>query len=115
MRPLFVPFRSLLLLTLLASVPACHGSSGSGGQDHRDGGHRGDAGDGFGSDDGGGDGDFFVDAGPGSSCGDGIRKKGLEACDDGNIVRGDGCDDQCQVESGYQCAAKGGTCATKCG
>lgn len=33
------------------------------------------------------------------TCGDG-RKEGIEGCDDGNVERGDRCDDQCQVECG---------------
>jgi len=36
-----------------------------------------------------------------------------EACDDGNLVVGDGCSDQCLVEPGYECTD--GVCATICG
>ena len=36
------------------------------------------------------------------ACGDGvITTQLLEACDDGNLVNGDGCNDQCQVEPGW--------------
>lgn len=30
---------------------------------------------------------------------------GKEACDDGNILSGDGCSSQCVVEEGYKCDA----------
>jgi len=33
-----------------------------------------------------------------AECGDGILVEGVEACDDGNIVDGDGCDSFCQAE-----------------
>lgn len=36
-----------------------------------------------------------------SACGDGIVLN--EACDDGNTLNGDGCDDRCQIETGYSC------------
>lgn len=36
-----------------------------------------------------------------SACGDGFVLN--EACDDGNTLAGDGCDDQCQIEPGYSC------------
>lgn len=35
-------------------------------------------------------------------CGDG-RNVGYFACDDGNILNGDGCNSTCQVEHGFQC------------
>lgn len=40
----------------------------------------------------------------GPKCGDNIRDAG-EACDDGNLVDGDGCSSKCAVEPGNQCAA----------
>ena len=39
-------------------------------------------------------------------CGDGFNM-GIKACDDGNIINGDGCDVECKIEEGYLCA--GGT------
>lgn len=38
-----------------------------------------------------------------SICGDGWRRLGVEACDDGNGVGGDGCSATCSVEAGYVC------------
>jgi len=38
-------------------------------------------------------------------CGDGIVG-GLEQCDDGNMVNGDGCSDTCVVELGWKCKGK---------
>ena len=38
-------------------------------------------------------------------CGDGARA-GKEMCDDGNMEPGDGCDDKCQIEAGYECSSK---------
>ena len=35
-------------------------------------------------------------------CGDGIDM-GSYGCDDGNLIPGDGCNEICQVESGYYC------------
>lgn len=35
-------------------------------------------------------------------CGNNILE-GTEACDDGDLQNGDGCNDQCQVEAGYYC------------
>ncbi|CAI2379520.1 unnamed protein product [Moneuplotes crassus] len=43
-------------------------------------------------------------------CGDGIRLNGFlgntseNYCDDGNNLSGDGCSEQCQVESGFECS-----------
>ncbi len=39
-----------------------------------------------------------------SACGDGIVLG--EACDDGNLLPGDGCDANCQIEPGYSCEAR---------
>lgn len=40
----------------------------------------------------------------GNVCGDG-RRRFREACDDGNLIDGDGCSATCRVESGYRCTA----------
>jgi cysteine-rich repeat protein len=37
-----------------------------------------------------------------ATCGDGTRSRG-EACDDGNVIGGDGCSATCVVESGFVC------------
>lgn len=53
------------------------------------------------------------DAGPEPSiCGDGERDTD-EECDDGNTVNGDGCSDQCTVESGWDCSEE--PCEAVCG
>lgn len=36
------------------------------------------------------------------SCSDGFRNP-FEACDDGNLIEGDGCSKVCHVEYGYEC------------
>jgi len=42
-----------------------------------------------------------------SVCGDGIRIKKYEGCDDGNIINGDGCSDDClYMESDFNCYSK---------
>lgn len=38
-----------------------------------------------------------------SVCGDGFRQS--EHCDDGNLVSGDGCSEECRVEDGWVCSA----------
>ncbi|MBL8623473.1 MAG: hypothetical protein JNK64_19355 [Myxococcales bacterium] len=38
-------------------------------------------------------------------CGDGTREAGLEVCDDGNLMPGDGCSATCTQETGYTCNA----------
>ncbi|MBT8054864.1 MAG: hypothetical protein KJN69_13310 [Gammaproteobacteria bacterium] len=38
------------------------------------------------------------------NCGNSLLDPG-EQCDDGNVLAGDGCSDQCQVEPGYSCSA----------
>jgi fibro-slime domain-containing protein len=43
------------------------------------------------------------------SCGNG-SVEGNEACDDGNKTSGDGCDQNCNIETGYTCPATGGAC-----
>ena len=45
-----------------------------------------------------------------TACGDGFRE-GLEACDDSNLIDGDGCGGICALEP--DCSS--GTCASKCG
>ncbi|XDD47053.1 myxococcus cysteine-rich repeat containing protein [Leptospira sp. WS39.C2] len=35
-------------------------------------------------------------------CGNGV-KLSYEACDDGNLTNGDGCNNSCRIESGYSC------------
>ncbi len=40
-------------------------------------------------------------------CGDGVRHQ-VEACDDGNVVDGDGCSSSCTLEPGFQCARPDG-------
>lgn len=50
-----------------------------------------------------------------ATCGNGTRE-GAEACDDGNLMSGDGCTGSCAVESGYTCAnTNPDTCTTSCG
>jgi cysteine-rich repeat protein len=57
-------------------------------------------------------------------CGDGLRVDGNseEACDDGNVGAGDGCDPSCEVETGYTCTdpvdattRAGSMCTAVCG
>lgn len=54
-------------------------------------------------------------------CGNGQRLVQLpkfnEACDDGNLVNGDGCNNLCKVESDYICTHNGVTesCLKQCG
>lgn len=43
-----------------------------------------------------------------SRCGDSIVYNGIESCDDGNALDGDGCNKQCQVEKFWFC--KDGVC-----
>ncbi len=47
-------------------------------------------------------------------CGDGILGMG-EACDDGNMVSGDGCSASCEVEDGYACMGEPSMCEPLCG
>jgi cysteine-rich repeat protein len=44
-------------------------------------------------------------------CGDG-RKSAVEACDDGNLLAGDGCDSSCLVETSFVCANPNGVHGT---
>ena len=50
-------------------------------------------------------------------CGDGINNQGgIEACDDGNTLAGDGCNGACQVEPNWACPAAGACMrAFRCG
>lgn len=45
-----------------------------------------------------------------SNCGDGIAA-GSEACDDRNLMDGDGCSSVCAVEAGWSCTGEPSTCA----
>ena len=51
-------------------------------------------------------------------CGDGVRT-GYEKCDDGNKRNGDGCADNCQIETYWQCkrdpVTKRDACGPLCG
>jgi fibro-slime domain-containing protein len=50
-----------------------------------------------------------------AKCGDG-KQSATEACDDSNILDGDGCSKDClKVESGWQCRVPGKRCAPLCG
>lgn len=53
------------------------------------------------------------DSPPGAVCGDGVVES-IEACDDGNLTDGDGCDSACGRESGWDCSA-GSVCVAVCG
>ena len=44
------------------------------------------------------------DSATGAVCGDGVVES-TEACDDGNLTDGDGCDEACRRESGWDCSA----------
>ena len=43
------------------------------------------------------------------ACGDGDLDTG-ETCDDGGVASGDGCSDQCGVESGWSCSGEPSVC-----
>jgi len=45
-----------------------------------------------------------------SSCGDGTVNTYGEACDDGDLFSGDGCDATCSVEAGWTCAGAPSSC-----
>lgn len=38
-----------------------------------------------------------------TACGDGLLRVGVEECDDGNKVAGDGCSGTCRIEAGWEC------------
>lgn len=46
-------------------------------------------------------------------CGDGILL-GAFACDDGNLVNGDGCSDICTIEAGWDCSYGSANAASFC-
>jgi len=49
-------------------------------------------------------------------CGDGKKEDYYEACDDGNLMNGDGCSSVCEKESGWTClGATSPTVCQKCG
>ncbi|MBM4283280.1 MAG: DUF4215 domain-containing protein [Deltaproteobacteria bacterium] len=48
------------------------------------------------------------------TCGDGQRAK-TEACDDGDVLSGDGCDGSCGLEPGFACDEPGAACTAVCG
>ncbi|MCA9554118.1 MAG: DUF4215 domain-containing protein, partial [Myxococcales bacterium] len=50
---------------------------------------------------------------PDGCCGDGLIQAS-EACDDEGTSGGDGCDEACQVESGYVCVGEPSSCAVDC-
>jgi fibro-slime domain-containing protein len=43
-----------------------------------------------------------------AQCGDGLRFSTDEECDDGNVLSGDGCSEDCTVELGFTCPDQGG-------
>jgi cysteine-rich repeat protein len=43
-------------------------------------------------------------------CGNAVREAG-EACDDGNVTNGDGCDSECDVEPGFECTGMPSECS----
>ena len=49
-------------------------------------------------------------AGPSAVCGDG-QLNDAESCDDGNVVGGDGCSAECQIENGWMCQGQPSECA----
>jgi len=49
-----------------------------------------------------------------SACGDGVIGS-TESCDDGNLLDGDGCDPECEVERGWRCEDEPSTCVNLCG
>ena len=96
----------LFFLSLALALGACDCDSGNGG---------GDGGPGDGGADSGSDG-MVPDGGVTDPCGNTVRGS-AEACDDGNMVGGDGCSADCKtVETGWKCPLAGGVCVpTVCG
>lgn len=47
-------------------------------------------------------------------CGNGLVE-GTEACDDGNLISGDGCSMTCTVETGWSCSGQPSSCSEICG
>lgn len=50
----------------------------------------------------------------GPRCGNGIVE-GQEQCDDGDVRSADGCQEICQIETGWSCPPNGGECSPICG
>ncbi len=50
---------------------------------------------------------------PPTVCGD-HERKAPEVCNDGNAESGDGCDDQCKPETGWDCPGDGSDCIPQC-
>lgn len=51
-----------------------------------------------------------------AACGDGLLIRDLnEACDDGNVLSGDGCSATCIIETGFSCAGSPTICHSRCG
>jgi cysteine-rich repeat protein len=59
-------------------------------------------------------GDGGTDGGQVGECGNGMVE-GVETCDDGNRMDGDGCNPHCQLESGWSCEGEPSTCVNLCG
>ncbi len=55
-----------------------------------------------------------TDAEVSDMCGDGIVGDS-EECDDNNLDTEDGCDDQCKIETGYECVGEPSACSPICG
>ncbi|MFO0694193.1 MAG: DUF4215 domain-containing protein [Polyangiales bacterium] len=105
----FRPLGQLATLSFLAlalTLGACDCDSKNGG---------GDGGPGDGGSDAGSDG-MVPDGNVTDPCGNAVRGS-AEACDDGNMVGGDGCSADCKmVELGWKCPLGGGACVpTVCG
>jgi len=50
---------------------------------------------------------------PAEACGDGINNQnGIEECDDGNVLPGDGCNGACRVEKNWTCPSAGNVSGT---
>jgi formylglycine-generating enzyme len=47
------------------------------------------------------------------TCGNATTEAG-EACDDGNLIAGDGCDARCAVEAGFSCTGTPSACSRSC-
>ena len=47
-----------------------------------------------------------------NTCGNGVIDAG-EECDDRNSQNGDGCNDSCKLETGYDCLIAGSNCSCK--
>ncbi|MCC6807803.1 MAG: hypothetical protein IT381_10285 [Deltaproteobacteria bacterium] len=56
-----------------------------------------------------------LDVPPLPVCGDGEILAGVEACDDGGVIGGDGCGANCALEPGFACEGLPSTCSFVCG